>query len=62
MNILARIRGGGDRAAATERPPPQPEFWVEISESVSRLCSFDAAGSGGGRISVNLLLSLKLLI
>ncbi|OEL20187.1 Protein root UVB sensitive 2, chloroplastic, partial [Dichanthelium oligosanthes] len=56
-----RIRGGGDGAAGTERPA-QPEFWVEISESVSRLCSFDDAGSGGGRISVNLLLSSKLLI
>ncbi|PUZ48022.1 hypothetical protein GQ55_7G212400 [Panicum hallii var. hallii] len=55
MNILERIRGGGDRAAATERPPPQPEFWVEISESVSRLCSFDAVGSGGGRISVKVI-------
>jgi hypothetical protein len=56
-----RIRGGGDRAAATERPP-QPVSWVEISESVSRLCSFDAAGSGGGSISVSLLFYLELLI
>ncbi|XP_066346686.1 protein root UVB sensitive 2, chloroplastic-like [Miscanthus floridulus] len=55
MNILERIRGGGDRAAATEPPPPQPVCWVEISESVSRLCSFDAAGSGGGSISVKVI-------
>jgi hypothetical protein len=36
--------------------------WVEISESVSRLCSFDAAGSGGGSISVSLPFYLELLI
>lgn len=54
MNILERIRGGGDRAAATERPP-RPECWVEISESVSRLCSFDAAGSGSRSISVKVI-------
>ncbi|CAO2043020.1 unnamed protein product [Urochloa humidicola] len=55
MNILERIRGGGDKAAAALEQPPQPEFWVEISESVSRLCSFDTAGSGSGRISVKVI-------
>jgi hypothetical protein len=35
---------------------------VEISESVLRLCSFDAAGSGAGSISVNLLFYMELLI
>uniref|UniRef100_A0A0D9ZN65 Uncharacterized protein n=1 Tax=Oryza glumipatula TaxID=40148 RepID=A0A0D9ZN65_9ORYZ len=49
MNILERIRGGGDRAAAGEGPR-EPEPWVEISESVSRLCSFDA-----GRVSVKVI-------
>uniref|UniRef100_A0A0D3FXZ2 Uncharacterized protein n=2 Tax=Oryza TaxID=4527 RepID=A0A0D3FXZ2_9ORYZ len=49
MNILERIRGGGDRAAVGEGPR-EPEPWVEISESVSRLCSFDA-----GRVSVKVI-------
>ncbi|KAL5215894.1 hypothetical protein ABZP36_007295 [Zizania latifolia] len=49
MNILERIRGGGDRKTVAERPP-QPESWVEISESVSRLCSFDA-----GSVSVKVI-------
>ncbi|CAL5031016.1 unnamed protein product [Urochloa decumbens] len=55
MNILERIRGGGDKAVAAPERPPQPESWVEISESVSRLCSFDAAGTGHGRISVKVI-------
>ncbi|TVU00429.1 hypothetical protein EJB05_54139, partial [Eragrostis curvula] len=54
MNILDRIRGGGDKAAGAEKPP-QPEYWLEISESVSRHCSFDAAGVGGRSISVKVL-------
>ncbi|KAM3368810.1 hypothetical protein ACQJBY_016998 [Aegilops geniculata] len=33
--------------------PRRPESWVEISESVSRLCSFDAGGAGG--VSVKLI-------
>uniref|UniRef100_M8CBP9 Protein root UVB sensitive 2, chloroplastic n=1 Tax=Aegilops tauschii TaxID=37682 RepID=M8CBP9_AEGTA len=33
--------------------PRRPESWVEISESVSRLCSFDAGGGGG--VSVKLI-------
>ncbi|VAH49867.1 unnamed protein product [Triticum turgidum subsp. durum] len=33
--------------------PRRPESWVEISESVSRLCSFDAGGGGG--VSVKLV-------
>uniref|UniRef100_A0A0E0H377 Uncharacterized protein n=1 Tax=Oryza nivara TaxID=4536 RepID=A0A0E0H377_ORYNI len=49
MNILERIRGGGDWAAVGEGPR-EPEPWVEISESVSRLCSFDA-----GRVSVKVI-------
>uniref|UniRef100_A0A0D9W766 Uncharacterized protein n=1 Tax=Leersia perrieri TaxID=77586 RepID=A0A0D9W766_9ORYZ len=49
MNILERIRGGGDRAVGAERPR-EPEPWVEISESVSRLCCFD-----GGRVSVKVI-------
>lgn len=47
-----RIRGGGDKPAGMETPR-KPESWVEISESVSRLCSFDAGGGGG--VSVSLL-------
>ncbi|GJN27034.1 hypothetical protein PR202_gb15012 [Eleusine coracana subsp. coracana] len=54
MNILERIRGGGEKAAVMETPP-QPEYWVEISESVSRLCSFDTAGGGGRSISVKVI-------
>jgi hypothetical protein len=39
--------------------PRKLESWVEISESVSRLCTFDAGnGGGGGGISVILLLFL----
>ncbi|GJN02344.1 hypothetical protein PR202_ga19683 [Eleusine coracana subsp. coracana] len=53
MNILERIRGGGEKAAVMETPT-QPENWVEISESVSRLCSFDARG-GGRSISVKVI-------
>ncbi|KAL6903489.1 hypothetical protein ACP4OV_004302 [Aristida adscensionis] len=58
MNILERIRGGGggEKAVETERPR-QPESWVEISESVSRICAFDA----GGRISVKLVQDSRLL-
>ncbi|XBI57323.1 hypothetical protein VPH35_038747 [Triticum aestivum] len=52
MDILEKIRGGGDKPAAMETPR-RPESWVEISESVSRLCSFDAGGGGG--VSVKLI-------
>jgi hypothetical protein len=41
--------------------PRKLESWVEISESVSRLCTFDAGNGGGGGsggISVILLLFL----
>jgi hypothetical protein len=51
-----RIRGGGDKPAALETAR-KLESWVEISESVSRLCTFDAGNTGGG-ISVILLLFL----
>jgi hypothetical protein len=38
--------------------PRKLESWVEISESVSRLCTFDAGNGAGGGISVILLLFL----
>ncbi|PNT61484.1 hypothetical protein BRADI_5g15767v3 [Brachypodium distachyon] len=53
MNILERIRGGGDKTTGTETPR-KLEPWVEISESVSRLCCFDARSRGGG-ISVKVI-------
>jgi hypothetical protein len=54
-----RIRGGGggDKTTALEMPR-KLESWVEISESVSRLCTFDAGNGAGGGISVILLLFL----
>ncbi|KAL6652379.1 hypothetical protein ACP70R_011304 [Stipagrostis hirtigluma subsp. patula] len=45
-----KIRGRGDKAAATEKPQ-QLVSWVEISESVSRICTFE----DGGRLSVKVI-------
>jgi hypothetical protein len=50
-----KIRGGGDKPAVLETTR-KLESWVEISESVSRLCTFDAGNTGGG-ISVILYFS-----
>ncbi|KAM0849564.1 hypothetical protein ACQ4PT_053655 [Festuca glaucescens] len=62
MNILERIRGGGggDKPAALETTR-KLESWVEISESVSRLCTFDAGNGGGGGISVKVIQDNRLV-
>uniref|UniRef100_A0ACD5UTN5 Uncharacterized protein n=1 Tax=Avena sativa TaxID=4498 RepID=A0ACD5UTN5_AVESA len=59
MNILEKIRGGGDKPAVMEMPR-KLDSWVEISESVSRLCTFDAGNSGGG-ISVKVVQDNRLV-